>query len=194
MNFKVVAVNGSPHPKGNTFHALKLCTERLEKVGIEVEHVQLGGMLLHGCQACGACFKLQNRRCAFNDGLNEILEKVWEADGLLIGSPTYYSGMTSETKAFIDRCGYVAKANGRLLNGKIGAPVVVHRRAGANMVYAGINYLFGITGMPIATSCYWNMGVALQQGDLANDEESVGIFETLGDNMAQMIQKLRGKQ
>lgn len=191
MAYKVIAINGSPRAGGNTETALKLVASELEAQGIQVEHVQVGNMRLWGCQACMGCAKLLNGHCAYDDGLNEILDKIWAADGLIIGSPTYFGTMTSGTKAFIDRLGYTARANGNLLKGKVGAPVAVHRRAGANTVYAAINYLFGLSEMPIATSSYWSMAVARQPGEMEQDEEGMRTMRTLGRNMAEMIQKLR---
>lgn len=192
MNKLVLAINGSPRKNGNTKRALMIAGERLEQHGICVEHVQLGGLRVRGCQACNWCRKNPEKRCFYDDdGMNEILARVWEADGLLIGSPTYYSNLTTETKAFIDRCGYVSGANGGLLKGKIGAPVVSVRRAGGNITYTAINFLFGISQMPIATSSYWNMTLSRDIGDIENDEEGIRTFETLGDNMAEMIKKLR---
>ncbi len=193
MEKLVVAINGSPRKNGNTRRALEIAGGRLEAHGIRVEHIQLGGLRVRGCQACMWCrTHPDKKRCAFDDdGMNEILARVWEADGLLVGSPTYYSNLTTETKAFIDRCGYVSGANGGLLKGKIGAPVVSVRRAGGNVTYASINYLFGISQMPIATSSYWNMTLSRDIGDIENDAEGIRTFETLGDNMAEMILKLR---
>ena len=191
MSKSVILINGSPRKNGNTMEALRIVGSQLELHGICTEYIQLGGMRLSGCQACGACKILKNGHCSIDDGLNEILDKVWNADGLVLGSPTYFSNVTTEVKAFIDRCGYVSNSNGRILSGKIGAPVVAVRRAGSNFVYAAINYLFGISNMPIATSSYWNMTLSLNPGDIANDEEGIVTFKTLGENMADMIKKLR---
>ena len=188
---KVIALNGSPRKEGNTKQSLEIVANVLRNHDIEVEIVQLGGNLLHGCQACGGCDKNKNRKCVFgDDGLNDILQKVFEADGILIGSPTYYSNVTTEVKAFIDRCGFVARANGGLLKHKVGAPVVAVRRSGANFVYAAINFFFGISQMPIATSSYWNMTLSLMPGDVQKDEEGKATFENLGENMAWMLRKL----
>lgn len=191
MGYRVLALNGSPRENGNTQRALDIVCGRLRQRDIDVSQVRLDGVMSRGCRACCQCQKNKDRRCAIEDELNVILQQVWEADALIIGSPTYFSGVTAETKAFIDRCGYVSRANGGLLRGKIGAAVAVHRRAGANITYAQINYLFGVSEMPIATSSYWNLGVARQPGALDQDEEGVNTFVTLGDNLAEMIVKLR---
>ncbi|KNY28052.1 flavodoxin family protein [Pseudobacteroides cellulosolvens] len=190
---KVIAINGSPRVNGNTKQSLEIVGNILAKNGIEVEYVQLGGMLLHGCRACGGCFKSRNKRCVIQDDkLNDVLEKVFDADGVIIGSPTYFSNVTTEVKAFIDRCGYVSKANNNLLKHKVGAPVVAVRRAGSNFVYSAINFFFGIAEMPIATSSYWNMTLARDIGEVQNDEEGKRTFENLGENMVWMLEKLNG--
>jgi multimeric flavodoxin WrbA len=138
---KVVAFNGSPRVNGNTAQSLKIVLAELATEGIETELVQVGGSKLFGCRACGRCGELRNGRCAREDDeMNSLIAKAAEADGILIGSPTYFSNVTPEIKAFIDRCGFVSKANGGdLLRGKVGAPVVAVRRSGANFVYAAIN-------------------------------------------------------
>lgn len=188
----VLLINGSPRKNGNTRQALEIVANALNKDGIDTEIVQLGGMPIRGCQACNGCRRMKNNRCVLDDGLNEILEKIWKADGLVIGSPTYFSNVSAETKALIDRAGYVSGSNGGLLRGKIGAPVVAVRRSGGNFTFAAINFLFTKCEMPVATSSYWNMTLAREPGDVQNDEEGKRTFETLGANMAFMIKRLRG--
>jgi multimeric flavodoxin WrbA len=190
---KVVAFNGSPRKNGNTQRALSAVLFELEKSGIQTEMIQLGGRKVFGCLACGACRKNQDKRCVrTDDDMNELIAKMDEADGIIIGSPTYFSNVTTEVKALIDRCGYVSRSNNNdILRGKIGAAVVINRRAGANFVYAAINFFFGIAEMPIATSSYWNSGVAMLEGDVEKDEEGMKVFATLGANMANMLLKLR---
>jgi len=188
---KVVALNGSPRPNGNTKQAIEIVAGQLKKAGIEVEVIQLGGKIYTGCTACRVCRQKQNRRCAYiNDGMNDIIEKVLSADGLIVGSPTYFSNVTTEVKAFIDRCGMVNRANGGLLAGKIGASVVTARRAGANFVYADVNFFFGISEMPVASSNYWNMTLAnAPAGEAMKDDEGRETFEKLGANMAKLLLK-----
>jgi multimeric flavodoxin WrbA len=188
---KVVALNGSPRKEGNTAQSLKIVLAELEKEGIETELIQLGGKKIAGCRACETCFDRKDRHCAVQDDLNPILQKVFDADGLLIGSPTYFSNMTAETKAFIDRCGYVAIANGGLLRRKVGASVVAVRRAGSTFVFSSINLFFGITEMITVGSTYWNMTLALEPGDVQKDEEGVQTFENLGRNMAWLLKKIK---
>jgi multimeric flavodoxin WrbA len=188
---KVVAFNGSPRKEGNTAQALRIVLAELEKEGMETELIQLGGRKVFGCLACRKCAELKNNRCVREDDeMNVFIEKALQADGLIIGSPTYFSNVTSEVKAFIDRCGIVARANGNPLRRKAGAAVVAVRRAGSNFVYSAINFFFGITQMIVPGSNYWNMTMARDPGDIQKDEEGMETFATLGKNMAWLLKKI----
>ncbi len=188
---KAVGFNGSPRPKGNTWHALGIVFEELKTAGIETEIVQVGGLTLHGCKACFKCWETKDRRChGWDDEMPPLIEKLFNADIVLIGSPTYFSSMTSETKALIDRGGFVTGANGNPLRRKIGAAVVAVRRAGGNVVFAEINYFFLIKEMIVPGSTYWNIGVAMKPGDVLKDEEGVQTFRNLGRNIAWLAGKL----
>lgn len=188
---KVVAFNGSPRKNGNTAQSLEFVLAELRKEGIETELVQLGGRKVFGCLACGKCWEMQNNRCIRQDDeINGFIQKMQEADGILIGSPTYFSNVSTEVKALIDRCGFVAKANGGdMLRGKVGAAVVAVRRAGATFTYSAINFFFGIAEMTIVGSSYWNMTLALEEGDVQKDEEGIQTFQTLGKNMAKLLKQ-----
>lgn len=188
---KVIALNGSPRKEGNTAQALQIVLAELAKEGIETELVQLGGRKVFGCLACRKCSELKNNRCVRQDDeMNTFIGKALQADGIIIGSPTYFSNVTSEVKAFIDRCGIVARANGNPLKGKVGAAVVSVRRAGSNFVYSAINFFFGITEMIVPGSNYWNVTVSRDPGDIQKDEEGIETFKTLGKNMAWLLKKL----
>lgn len=188
---KVVAFNGSPRIGGNTEQAIKLVFDELQKHGIETELVQLGGRKVYGCLACGKCRENKDNRCVRKDDeMNTYIQKIFAADGIILGSPVYFSNVSTEIKALIDRCGFVAKANGDVLKGKVGAAVVAARRAGATFTYAAINMFFGINQMVIPGSSYWNMTLSLQPGDIQKDEEGIRTFKTLGQNMAYLLQKL----
>ncbi len=188
---KVVAINGSPRRNGNTFSSLQIVCKALEKEGIETEIVQLGGKRYSGCISCGRCGVNKNRHCAIeDDGMNDILDKVYSADGIIIGSPVYFSNVTTEVKAFIDRAGFVSVANGGLLKRKVGASVISVRRAGSNFVYSAINFFFGISEMITPNSTYWNMTLARDIGDNLKDAEGIRTFENLGYNMAWLLKKI----
>jgi multimeric flavodoxin WrbA len=187
---KVVGFNGSPRRRGNTYYAIQMVFNELKKEGIRTELVQLGGTGIRGCKACYACFKKKNRRCIQNDKLNVFIEKMIEAEGIIIGSPTYFSNVSAEVKALIERAGLVAIANDHLFKRKVGAAVVAVRRAGATHVYSSINFFFGIGQMIIPGSSYWNLGIGLNPGDILKDKECATTFRHLGQNMAWLLKKL----
>lgn len=188
---KVVALNGSPRQKGNTAMLLDVVLMELQKEGIETEKIQLGGKQIHGCIACMKCFETQNRHCAVdNDILNEIVEKMIDSDGIIIGSPTYFSNVSTEVKALIDRAGLVAIANGHILKRKVGAAVVAVRRAGATDTFDAINKFFFINQMIVPGSVYWNMGFGRAEEEVKDDEEGLNTMRILGENMAWLLKKL----
>lgn len=188
---KVLAINGSPRKDGNTATMLKTVIEVLEKEGIQTELYQFAGKSIHGCKACMACFKNKDMRCAFNDDdFNEVFEKMVAADGLILGSPTYFTDVTSEMKGLIDRAGFVSFANGRCFRRKTGAAVVAVRRAGSTHVFDTLNHFFFITEMMVPGSSYWNMGIGREKGEVEKDEEGLRTMRVLGENMAWMMKKL----
>ena len=189
---KVVAFNGSPRKNGNTYHAIRVVCEELDKEGIETEIIQLGGADIKGCRACYKCFEKQNRRCIQNDDMNLFMENMIGAEGIIIGSPTYFANVSTEVKALIDRAGLVAIANNHLLRRKVGAAVVAVRRAGGTDVYSAINYFFGINHMIMPGSSYWNLAVGLDPGDVLKDKEGMSTMRDLGQNMAWLMEKLYG--
>ena len=187
---KVVAFNGSPRKEGNTRVLLETVCGELEKEGITTEIIQIGGKQVHGCTACMKCFEKKDNRCVIdNDFVNECIEKMIEADGIIIGTPTYFTDVSVEVKALIDRAGFVAIANGGKLNRKAGAAVVAVRRAGATHAFDTINHLFGISGMFTVGSTYWNVGMGLQAGDVKGDAEGLETMKNLGQNMAWFLKK-----
>ncbi len=188
---KAVAFNCSPRKDGNTAHMLKTVLAKIEKEGIETELVQVGGKTLNGCRACGACKKNQDMKCVFGDDeMNDFIEKMATADAIIIGSPTYFSDMTAECKALIDRGGFVLRGNGNPLKRKVGAAVSAVRRAGGIHVIDGIQHFFTINEMYVASSSYWNMSLAAAPGDHEKDAEGVKTMETLGENIAYLMKKL----
>lgn len=188
---KVVAFNGSARKDGNTAILIKHALKILESEGIETELVQLAGQQIRGCMACGTCRKLQNMECKIvNDNVNVYIKKMAEADGIILGSPTYFSMMSPELKALIDRAGFVAMGNGGLFKRKVGAAVVAVRRAGGIPTFDAINHFFLISQMIVPGSSYWNVGIGLNPGDVEKDAEGIKTMETLGANMAWLIKKL----
>ena len=189
----VVAFNGSPRREGNTYLLVQKVFEELRKEGIETEYVHIGGKLLRGCSYCLQCKEKGDKKCVLpDDGLNGYIEKMEGAQGIILASPVFFSNVTSEMKALIDRAGFVARANGGLLTRKVGAAVVAVRRAGATMVYSDLNLFFGIQEMIIPGSSYWNLGIGREPGDVLKDEEGLATMVTLGRNMAWLLKKLYG--
>lgn len=190
---KVIAFNTSPRKDGNTYALINYVLDELGREGIETELYQLGGKEVRGCLACYKCFKNKDQRCANNkDAINECIGKMIEADGIVMGSPTYFANVTTEMKALIDRAGLVAKANDDLYKRKVGAAVVAVRRAGAIHAFNSINHFFTISQMIIPGSIYWNLGVGLGKGDVEGDEEGIRTMRILGQNMAWVMTKLYG--
>ncbi len=166
--------------------------QELEKEGIETELVQVGGHGIHGCIACGKCLERADGRCAIEgDMVNECIAKMVEADGIVLGSPTYFADLTPETKALIDRAGMVAKSNDDMLRRKVGAAVVAVRRAGAIHAFDSINHFFLISQMIVVGSSYWNIGIGLEKGSVEHDLEGVRTMWTLGKNMAWLLRKVQ---
>ncbi len=189
---KVVAFNGSARKDGNTAILLRRVLQVLEKEGIETELIQFAGQQIHGCTACGTCRKAKNRQCKIvKDNVNLYIEKMAEADGVLLGSPTYFSMMTPEMKAFIDRAGFVSRGNDFLFKRKVGAAVVAVRRTGAMPTFDAINHFFLISQMIVPGSSYWNVGIGGGKGDVEKDEEAMQTMDDLGANMAWLIKKIK---
>jgi multimeric flavodoxin WrbA len=190
---KVVAFNGSPRKEGNTRILINLVLGELTKEGIETEVVQVGGKKIKGCIACFKCVQNKDQRCAVdNDILNDCVGKMVEADGILLGSPTYFTDVTAEMKALIDRAGLVGMANGGMYKRKVGAAVVAVRRAGSTHAFDTMNHLFTYHQMIVPGSSYWNMGIGMMPGEVEKDAEGVQTMQVLGQNMAWLLKKLYG--
>lgn len=188
---KVVAFNGSPRREGNTTILLNTVLFEINKEGIDTELIQLSGETLSGCRACYKCRENLDLKCSIrNDKLNDFLSKMIEAQGILLGSPTYISDMTANMKALIERATIVSRSNGDLLKRKVGAAVVSVRRAGSNHVLSSINYFFLINQMIVPGSSYWNMAFGRNPGEVANDQEGLQTMKTLGQNMAWLLKKI----
>lgn len=189
---KVVAFNGSPRPKGNTSIMIAKAFEALQAQGIETELVQVGGKNIRGCVACMKCAEKLDRRCVNkSDMANDCIAKMEQADGIILGTPTYFADLTPETKALIDRAGFVARMNGNMLRRKVGAAVVAVRRAGAVHAFDSINHFFLLSEMIIPGSIYWNLAIGRAEGEVSADEEGMRTMQILGENMAWLLKKIR---
>lgn len=180
----VVAINGSPRKGGNTETLLKNALAPLEFKGWETELIQVGGKNIRGCIACNQCFKNKDKQCAVtNDIFNDIIEKMLRADAIILGTPTYFTDVSAELKALIDRAGLVALANDRAFAGKIGSAVVAVRRGGATHAFDSINHMFLMSQMIVPGSIYWNMGYGLFKGDVEEDAEALANMENIGETI-----------
>ena len=188
---KVVAFNGSARKDGNTAILVGHVFTELEHEGIETELVQLAGKSLRGCTACYKCFETKDRRCAVTgDVVNDCIDKMLAADGIILASPTYFANATPELMALITRAGMTALANGRMFKRKVGAAVVAVRRGGANHVFNSINHFFFINQMIVPGSSYWNFGIGRNIGEVENDEEGLRTMKNLGLNMAWLLKRI----
>ncbi|MDR1703814.1 MAG: flavodoxin family protein [Clostridiales bacterium] len=186
----VLAINGSPRADGNTAHMLRTVLDVCAEAGLDTELYQAGGRPVRGCAACGKCSEHPGR-CEFDDWVNGLYQKMKAAGAIVIGSPTYYSDLTAETKALIDRCGFLSGSEGRSLSRKIGAAVSAVRRAGGIHTLDSIQHFFLINDMIVPGSTYWNMSLSLQPGDYDRDEEGVGTMRRLGENIVWLVQRLQ---
>jgi multimeric flavodoxin WrbA len=190
---KVVAFNGSPKGEGNTYHLIQRVFAELHKEGIQTEYIHIGNKDLKGCTACRKCQENKDKKCVLpDDGINGYIERIEKAEGILLGSPVYFSNVTAQIKAFIDRVGYVSKANDGLFKRKVGAAVVAVRRAGAMLAFSELNLFYLIQEMIVPGSSYWNIAIGRMPGEVLRDEEGMKTMEVLGQNMAWLLKKLYG--
>ena len=190
---KVVAFNGSARKNGNTAILVNHVFRELEKEGIETELMQFAGKKIRGCIACYKCFENKDQRCSVtHDILNSCIEKMIEADGIILASPTYFANVSTELKALIDRSGMTSIANEGMFKRKVGAAVVAVRRGGSIHAFNAINHFFFIGQMIVPGSTYWNMGFGKDKGDVEKDEEGLLTMKALGENMAWLLKKIHG--
>ena len=188
---KVIAFNGSARKDGNTAVLLNTVLEEIRKEGIETELYQLAGKKIQGCIACMKCMKNRDRRCAVDgDIVNECISKMIEADGILLGSPTYFADVSAATRALIERAGYVARANDYMLKRKVGAGVIAVRRGGAIHAFNSLNLFFFYQQIINPGSSYWAFGIGREPGEVLGDAEGMQTMKTLGQNLAWLLKKL----
>ncbi|MCX5795401.1 MAG: flavodoxin family protein [Elusimicrobia bacterium] len=189
---KAIAINGSPRQGGNTEILLKKALEPIKAAGWDVELLQIGGQAIHGCLACYKCFETKDGRCVqTKDAVNQVIASMTKADAIIIGSPTYFTDVSAEVKALLDRAGLVGLASGGLWRGKIGAAVVAVRRGGGTHAFDTINHMFLMSGAVIPGSTYWNLGFGLEKGDVAKDDEAARNMQDLGQTIAWLGEAMR---
>jgi len=183
---KVIAINGSARKDGNTAVLIHYVLRELEKEGIGTEMVQLAGNRIRGCTACMQCFEKRNRRCVIDDDIiNDCIRKMAGADGIILGSPVYFSDVTAEMKALIDRAGFVSMANGELFRRKVGAAAVAVRRTGA--IHTADTLLHFLLGRDMILAGFPGIGVGLNIGDVEQDAEGIDRMKAIGQNMAWLL-------
>ena len=191
---KVVAFNGSSRADGNTAILLRTVLGEIAAAGIETELVQLAGKRFAGCTACLKCAETKDNRCSGlkDDGLNDCIAHMLDAEGIILGSPTYYANCTATMQALMERAGYATRKSGNPLVRKLGAAVVAARRAGAIHAFDSINHWFQINEMIVVGSSYWNVGIGREPGDVEDDAEGLETMRVLGRNMAWALERLHG--
>lgn len=192
---RILGINCSPRKGGNTELLMKEVFRTVEKEGIKTDIFQLGGKKVNGCIACMKCRKKKDGIChQKNEAINECIERMLKADAIIIGSPVYFSDLSTEAKALIDVSGYALRGAGNPLKHKVGAAVIAVRRAGAIHAFDSINHFFLINEMIIPGSSYWNLGIGKEKGDVLKDEEGMKTMRVLGDNMAWLLRKIHHKR
>lgn len=186
---KVIAFNGSPKKNGNTYQAIRMVADELEKEGIEIEIVHVGDKLIRGCLGCGACSRNNDERCIIGDDIvNESIQKIKQADGIIIGSPVHFSGIAGTMKSFLDRVFYISKND--ILRHKVGVSVVAVRRSGGVTTFNQLNNYINYAEMIMPSTNYWNVIHGTLPGEVSQDEEGNQIMRVLGKNMAWLLKSL----
>ncbi len=188
---KVIAINGSTKKDGNTSIIIEAIFSELKKSGVETEMINLANNKISGCVGCGNCFKSKDNKCIFkNDIVNECIEKMLEADGIILASPVYFADVTANMKALLERVGMVASANDNLFKHKVGASVVAVRRGAATRAFDTMNYFLHYNQMYLVGGTYWNMVYGKEAGEVLNDAEGMKNMESIGQNMTWLLNKI----
>lgn len=189
--YKVILVNGSPHTKGCVARAFDELEKTFQECGVATERIEIGNKDVRGCIACNFC--ATHGRCVFNDIVNETAPKLAEADGIIVGTPTYYAGSNGQALAFLDRLFY-SSASTIDKTMKVGAAVVSSRRAGSTSAFDEINKYFTICSMPVASSTYWNEVHGFTAEDVESDLEGLQTMRNLARNMSFLIKAIRAQR
>lgn len=183
---KVVAINGSPKNNGNTAQLIDTIAQALAKENIETEVLHVGNKTIRGCFGCGGCAKNQDERCVAKDDecVNEYIQKMKDADGIILGTPVHFAGIAGTMKSFLDRAFYVSSANGNLVRNKVAASIVAVRRSGGVSTFDAMNHYLTYAEMVMPTTNYWNVAHGRVPGEVHEDLEGIQMARVLGKNMA----------
>jgi len=185
---KTLLISGSPKPEGNTAQLMNECAKVIRENGVEAEVVSFAGMKIESCTACGKCS--ETGRCDIQDGLNEIIDKVRVAEGLIVGSPVYFGTARGDIMAALQRIGYVSRKSNQFLSGKVGGAVAVARRGGQTFTLQEMLMFFLINDMIVPGSTYWNMVFGRLPGEVWKDEEGIDTIRHFAANVAKLVKKL----
>jgi len=189
---KAIAICGSPRKNGNTEILLKRCCDKFSEAGFETKLELLAHKTIKACIGCNGCRKTENNKCVLkDDGFNELYKKTIDSDIIITGSPVYFGSASSQITSFLDRAGYVARANGNPLSRKIGAPIVVARRAGQNFTYAQLVCWYTINDMIVPGSTYWNIAFGREKEDVCSDDEGLKTVDRLAENIIWLANKIK---
>jgi len=185
---KVLFICASPRKNGNTSQVISKCAEVVEKNGLETEVVYLRGENIQSCRACGKCAKIH--KCKIDDGLNDIIEKIKEAKGLIVATPVYFGTARGDLMSALQRIGYVSMNNDKFLSWKVGGPIAVARRGGQTSTLQELLMFYLINDMIVPGSTYWNMVFGREKGEALEDAEGILTIERFGENVATLINKI----
>lgn len=186
---KVILLNASPRNNSNTGIVLKACAEEIEKNGVETEIISLKGKEIRSCIACGKCSETGN--CILPDGLDEIIDKIRDADGFIPAAPVYFGTARGDVMAALQRIGKVSRGGDKFLDWMVGGPIAVARRGGVTLTLQEMLMFFAINNMIVAGSTYWNMVIAGAEGTAMEDKEGIDTIRLFGENVAKIIKKVR---
>ena len=184
---KTLFISGSPKPDGNTAQLMRECAKVIEEQGVEAEVISFAGMSIESCTACGKCS--ETGECDIDDGLNEIIEKLREAQGLIVGSPVYFGTARGDVMAALQRIGYVSMQSDKFLSGIVGGPVAVARRGGQTLTLQEMLMFFLINDMVVPGSTYWNMVFGRLPGEVWKDQEGIDTIRHFASNVAELVKR-----
>lgn len=188
---KVIAFNGSPRKHGNTYHTIKIVAEQLSQEGINVEIIHVGNKPIRGCLACYKCDQNKDEKCVIDDYVNVWIQKIKKSDGIILGSPVHFSGISGTLKCFLDRAFLVSSVNGNLFRHKVGSALVAVRRSGGVTAFNQLLQYLTYAEMLIPSSNYWNAIHGMNPGEVLKDEEGVQIMRVLGQNIAWLLKLVK---